>query len=78
MTRPLRQRDEILRLMRDGWELRHHVGGAIGWYSLHSEHDSTAVHASTVHAMLRAGVIAYAEKRKSDPFWLRRFVTVPQ
>ena len=75
--------DEIIELMRAGWEL-----GLSDTYTerprvwlqkdgLTRGGDTQSVHRSSLNAALRTGRIRVAARRDGDPYWLTRYEEVP-
>lgn len=77
--RPLSNRDEILRLMREGWELgwaSRTRGPSAYWLQrpgLMRGGDIRKVHRATANAMWFKKLIVDVPAKDTDPFWLRRY-----
>lgn len=78
MIEKLTSQDEILGLMRQGWELGQN-GGRVGrprtWLQkrLCCGGDSFNVHGGTLNALLRKQAVVALPRREGDPYWLRRY-----
>ena len=76
--RPLSDAAEILRLMKEGWELGYGTGfREAGQFWLQKNGlcrggETRNIHASTARSMFEKGLIKLST-RKQEKFWLRRY-----
>jgi hypothetical protein len=74
----IRNADEVLTLLNEGWELGCSVGRT--WMQkggLCRGGESRNVHGTTVNSMIKKRLIVDSRKRKDDPFWLSRYQKGP-
>lgn len=75
--------DEILELMRSGWELglsNTHASHPRVWFQkggLTRGGDTQSVHRASLNAALRTGRIRVAARRGGDSYWLTRYEETP-